>query len=221
MLTTPVRSTNGIVAAMLAGTVLSGGALFWHGQASLPVLCAGVLLFGLILRAHRLPWKGFGLLALWQTVMIALLYLLRYGTGALPDGLLVAGRMLLLILPGVLVMRATNHGDMARLLVRVLPERMGFVLSTCVFFFPTLWAVTVQTYEAQVLSGARILPRELLNPLHWALAVRLICLPAIMTSLTLSRDIALAAHCRWYGLHPHRTRWPGPTSSSQHGDPHA
>lgn len=210
-----------ILSAIAATMLLSCGALFWHGPYSLPVLTTGVVLFGVLIKAYRVSWRAFAFLALWQTAMILLLYLLRYGTVSLLDGARVSWRMLLLMLPGIMVMRATSHGDMARLLTRFLPERVGFVLSTCVFFFPTLWAVTVQTYESQVLSGARILPRELLNPRNWFLAARLICLPAIMSSLTLSRDIALAAHCRWYGLYPDRTRWPGPSSTTPHGDRNA
>ncbi len=218
---TPRVSQTHLVARMAAALILSLAAMLWHGPWSLPALTLGTAALALAVGAHRHPWKRLVLVFVWQVALVLALYLLRYGPQSLPEGLRVAYRLVLLVLPGVLLMRSTHHGDMARLLVRVLPARMGFVLSTCVFFFPTLWGVTVQTYESQVLRGARILPRELLNPANWATLVRVICLPAIVTSLALARDIALAAHCRWYGLHPERTVWPGAQPSSQPGAPHA
>lgn len=206
---------------MASALLLSFAAMLWHGPWSLGVISGGLLLFGIAVKAHRFPWKRLCLIFVWQLSLVVILYALRFGAQGVVEGARVGYRLVLVIMPGVLVMRTTHHGDMARLLVRFLPARMGFVLSTCVFFFPTLWAVTMQTYESQILRGARILPRELLNPRNWPTAVHGICLPAVMTSLALSRDIALAAHCRWYGLHPDRTVWPGTASSRTTGDTHA
>jgi len=206
---------------MVSALALAFGALFWHGPWSLTVLTAGNAALAVAVRAHRQPWRRLALIFIWQVALVIVLYLLRYGVQSLPDGALVAYRLVLLVLPGVLLMKTTHHGEMARLLVRVLPARVGFVLSTCVFFFPTLWNITVQTYESQVLRGARILPSELVNPVNWGTLVRVICLPAIVSSLALAKDIALAAHCRWYGLHPDRTVWPGPNPSNTNGEPRA
>jgi len=214
-------SQTHLIVRISAAFGLSLAAMLWHGPWSLICLTLGVAALGTAVGAHRQPWKRFVLVFIWQVALILTLYLLRYGPQSLPEGLRVAYRLILLVLPGVLLMRSTHHGDMARLLVRVLPARMGFVLSTCVFFFPTLWGVTVQTYESQVLRGARILPRELINPVNMGTLVRVICLPAIVTSLALAKDIALAAHCRWYGLHPDRTVWPGPNPSNTTGEPRA
>ena len=210
-----------LVTRMAAALGLAFGALFWHGPWSLTALTIGTAALALAVGAHRHPWRRLVLVFVWQVALVLALYLLRYGVQRLPDGALVAWRLVLLVLPGVLLMKTTHHGEMARLLVRILPPKMGFVLSTCVFFFPTLWSVTVQTYESQVLRGARILPRELVNPLNWGTLVRVICLPAVASSLVLAKDIALAAHCRWYGLHEERTVWPGPPPSTPTGAPHA
>jgi energy-coupling factor transport system permease protein len=206
---------------MGAAMILALGAMLWHGPWSLPVLTFGTATLAVAVGAHRHSWKRLVLVFIWQVALVMALYLLRYGVQRLPDGALVAYRLVLLVLPGVLLMKTTHHGDMARLLVRILPAKVGFVLSTCVFFFPTLWSVTVQTYESQVLRGARILPRELINPVNMGTLVRVICLPAIVTSLALAKDIALAAHCRWYGLHPARTVWPGPNTTNTNGEPRA
>jgi energy-coupling factor transport system permease protein len=214
-------SQTQLVIRMAWAMALGLGALLWHGQWSLTGLTLGTAALAVAVGAHRHSWKRIGLVFIWQVVLVMALYLLRYGTERLPDGALVAYRLVLLVLPGVLLMKTTHHGDMARLLVRFLPARVGFVLSTCVFFFPTLWNVTVQTYESQVLRGARILPRELINPVNMITLVRVICLPAIVSSLALAKDIALAAHCRWYGLHPDRTVWPGPDPSTSNGEPRA
>jgi energy-coupling factor transport system permease protein len=205
-----------IVVPVTASLLLTFGALFWHGRWSLAALTFGVVLLAIAVKAHRHSWKRVGLLLVWQVTFVMALYGLRFGVEKLDEGALVAYRMALLLLPGLLVLKALHHGEISRLIMRLLPARLGFVLSTCVFFFPTLWAVMMQIYESQVLNGARILPRELLNPLNWITLVRVICLPAIVTSLALARDIALAAHCRWYGLYSERTVWPGPN-----GEPHA
>jgi energy-coupling factor transport system permease protein len=222
MLSARARITDArLLAFMTSAFFLSFAAMLWHGPWSLPVLSLGIALLGMSVRAHHFSWRRIGLIFVWQIGLVLLLYMVRFGASGLIDGLTVGYRLVLVILPGALLMKALPHGDMARLLVRFLPTRAGFVITTCVFFFPTLWSVTVQTYESQVLRGARILPRELLNPMNWPLVVHGICLPAIMTSLALSRDIALAAHCRWYGLHPDRTTWPGPPPLNHPGDPHA
>lgn len=218
--TTRVSQTR-LILRITAAMALAMGALFWHGPWSLTALTLGTAALAVATGAYRHPWRRLVLVFIWQVVLVMALYLLRYGVQSLPDGALVAWRLVLLVLPGVLLMKTTHHGEMARLLVRFLPARVGFVLSTCVFFFPTLWGVTVQTYESQVLRGARILPRELVNPANWGTLVRVICLPAIVSSLVLARDVALAAHCRWYGLHPDRTVWPGPNPSNSTGEPRA
>ena len=218
--TSRVSQTH-LVIRMAWAMALALGALLWHGQWSLTGLTIGTAALAAAVGAHRHPWKRLVLVFIWQVVLVMALYLLRYGAESLPEGAKVAYRLALLVLPGVLLMKTTHHGEMARLLVRILPARVGFVLSTCVFFFPTLWSVTVQTYESQVLRGARILPRELVNPRNWGTLVRVICLPAIVSSLALAKDVALAAHCRWYGLHPDRTVWPGPNPSDTTGEPRA
>jgi len=214
-------SQTQLVIRMASAMVLALGAMLWHGQWSLTILTLGTASLAVAVGAHRHPWRRLVLVFIWQVMLVMTLYLLRYGVQRLPDGALVSYRLILLVLPGVLLMKTTHHGDMARLLVRILPAKVGFVLSTCVFFFPTLWSVTVQTYESQVLRGARILPRELINPINMGTLVRVICLPAIVTSLALAKDIALAAHCRWYALHPDRTVWPGHNPSNTTGEPRA
>ncbi len=206
----PRLGRSAVAARMLASMLVSMAALLWHGPFSLPIVTGACLGLGIALRAWTLSWRRLVLLLMWQFALILALYALRFGLGGLDDGLRVAWRLALVFLPGMLVMRSTPHGDVARLLTSVLPPKIGFVISTCVLFFPTLWTETLKTYECQVLKGARILPRELLNPLNWRILAEAVFLPAVINSLVLARDIAVAAQCRWYGLHATRTIWPGP-----------
>ena len=104
----------------------------------------------------------------WQTVVILTLYLIRFQS---PDGLWtgfkVSWQLFLAYLPAMVFPVSISQAGMVRMMTRIMPAQMAFVLSTCIRFVPQLLAEIQSIYEGQVLRGSRILPRDLLRPWHW------------------------------------------------------
>jgi energy-coupling factor transport system permease protein len=146
----------------------------------------------------------------WQTVVILTLYLIRFQS---PEGLWtgfkVSWQLFLAFLPAMVFSRTTSQAAIVRILTRVMPARMAFVLSTCLKFVPQLLAEIKHIYEGQVLRGARILPRDLLRPWHWPDLLHCVIVPAVVQGMALAGNIALAARARGFGRQPKRTCWPG------------
>lgn len=111
----PRLGRTAVAARMLAAMLLSMTALLWHGPFSLPLVTGACFGLGIALRAWTLSWTRLVLLLMWQFALVLALYALRFGLGGLDDGLRVAWRLALVFLPGMLVMRTTPHGDVARL----------------------------------------------------------------------------------------------------------
>ncbi len=146
----------------------------------------------------------------WQTLIILLLYVIRFGTLAgLWQGLQISWQLFLAFFPGMVFVRTTSQARIVQALNRVMPCRMAFVLSTCLKFVPHLLAEIKNIYEGQVLRGARILPRDLARPWHWPDLLHCVVVPAVVQGMALAGNIALAARARDFGRHPRRTCWPG------------
>lgn len=147
----------------------------------------------------------------WQTALIVALYALRFGfpQGLVP-GLLTSGQIFLAFLPGAAVLQSTPPSRIARAVGRVLPATTAFVLATSLRFLPLLVSEIRAIYEAQVLRGARILPRDLWKPRCWGDLVNTLLVPAAVHAMALAGDIALAARARHFGAAHRRTYWPGP-----------
>ncbi|MBI5505157.1 MAG: hypothetical protein HY899_10180 [Deltaproteobacteria bacterium] len=146
----------------------------------------------------------------WQTAVLGALYWLRFGLaeGTWP-ALRTSWQLFLAFTPGMIVMHGTRRADLERTLARALPHRAAFVLTVCLKFVPMLLAEIRTIYEAQVLRGARILPRDLARPRNWPDVIHCLVVPAVVRGLALAEHISLAARARDFGLHPRRTCWPG------------
>jgi energy-coupling factor transport system permease protein len=146
----------------------------------------------------------------WQTVIILLLYVIRFGNlSGLWQGFQISWQLFLAFFPGMVFVRTTSQTRIVQALNRVMPCRMAFVLSTCLKFVPYLLAEIRNIYEGQVLRGARILPRDLARPWHWPDLLHCVVVPAVVQGMALAGNIALAARARDFGRHPRRTCWPG------------
>jgi energy-coupling factor transport system permease protein len=146
----------------------------------------------------------------WQTLIILLLYVIRFGTlSGLWQGFQISWQLFLAFFPGMVFVRTTSQARIVQALNRVMPGRMAFVLSTCLKFVPHLLAEIKNIYEGQVLRGARILPRDLARPWHWPDLLHCVVVPAVVQGMALAGNIALAARARDFGRHPRRTCWPG------------
>jgi energy-coupling factor transport system permease protein len=147
---------------------------------------------------------------IWQTLIILTLYLIRFRTPAgLWIGFKVSWQLFLAFLPVMVFSRTVSQAGVVRILTRIMPARMAFVLSTCLKFVPQLLAEIKSIYEGQVLRGARILPRDCLRPWHWPDLLHCVIIPAIVQGMVLAGNIALAAKARGFGRTRVRTCWPG------------
>jgi len=152
-------------------------------------------------------WRE-GRMFVFQTALIVVLYLFRFGQkGALP-GLLVSWQIFLAFLPGIILISSVPQSKLINALSKAMPIRIAFVLSVSLNFIPLLLSEFRSMYDAQVLRGARILPKELIRPWNWLDLVRCLLVPVIVRTLSISQEIALAAQIRNFGMHKQRTCWP-------------
>jgi energy-coupling factor transporter transmembrane protein EcfT len=152
-------------------------------------------------------WRE-GRMFIFQTAIIVTLYLIRYGhKGALP-GLMVSWQIFLAFLPGIILMSTVSQSKIIHALSRIMPVKLAFVLSMSLNFMPLLISEFKHTYEAQVLRGARILPKELMRPWNWPDFVLCLLVPVIVRTLSVSKEIAIAAQIRNFGINDQRTCWP-------------
>ncbi len=145
-----------------------------------------------------------------QTLVITTLYTFRFGIddGILP-GLRVSWQLLLAFTPGIIMMKTVPHNRLISLFERFIPYRMAFVISTSLRFIPLLIAEVRSIYEAQVLRGARILLKDMANPLHWPEFINCVLVPVIVQGLKIAGEISQAATARGFGLMDKRTHWDG------------
>ena len=147
---------------------------------------------------------------IWQTTIILTLYLIKFHSiEGLWMGFKVSWQLFLAFLPVMVFSRTVSQAGIVRIMTRVMPARLAFILSTCLKFVPQLLAEIKSIYEGQVLRGARILPRDLIRPWHWPDLLHCVIVPAIVQGMALAGNIALAARARGFGRSPRRTCWPG------------
>ena len=188
--------------------VLSLLAVIWHAPMSLPVLAGVEILLLILSRPKPKLLLRMGIACLWQIGIVTALYCLRFSLDEWASGLSVSVRLILVFLPGRLTVRLVPASALERILRRVLPGNLAFVASCCLRFFPLLLERIRITHEAQVLRGARVLPRELLSPRNWHDAVICIGFPAIVQSIELATEIADSARVRGFERSACRTIWP-------------
>lgn len=145
----------------------------------------------------------------WQTLIITCLYMLRFGfkAGVIP-GILISVQLFLSFFPGVIFIQTTPRSRIMASFCKIMPERIAFVLAMCLKFIPILVGEVKAIHEAQVFRGARILPKDLLNPANWPELMHCLLFPAVVHCMVAANEIATAAKARDFGKHPKRTHWP-------------
>jgi energy-coupling factor transport system permease protein len=131
-----------------------------------------------------------------QTIIILLLYLLRYGITGLANGALISWQLFLAYLPGIIFVKSTSHSELFEIFYRMMPFKIAFVLAVCIRFIPLIIREIKGIYEAQTLRGARILPSDLIKPWNWRDLVHCFLVPVIVQSMNLAEEISLAARAR-------------------------
>jgi energy-coupling factor transporter transmembrane protein EcfT len=131
-----------------------------------------------------------------QAPLVILVFIFRDGVGGLTPALLVSARLSLSSIPGLLVQRTTRATDLAQVFSRLLPERVAFVLTMILRFLPLIARDAREIYALQILRGAPIRSRDLLNPLNWPEACHSLAIPLVIRTLNLADQVAVAARQR-------------------------
>jgi energy-coupling factor transport system permease protein len=92
---------------------------------------------------------------------------------------------------------------------RIMPAKAAFVLATSLRFIPLLQKELRSIYEAQLLRGARISPKDLRHLGGWKDLVHCLLVPFIVQIFKMTGEIALAAQVRNFDVSIKRTFWPG------------
>jgi energy-coupling factor transport system permease protein len=141
-----------------------------------------------------------------QMAIILGLYALRDGlAGGLWPGLRIALQIFLFFVPGIVFLRTTRASEMMRGLARVLPYRISFLVFTSVRFVPLFAREMGEIATAQRLRGARLAPRDLLDPRSWRDAFHCLMIPLLVRALRTADEAALSAEAREFGVRPERT----------------
>ena len=131
-----------------------------------------------------------------QAPLVLLVFILRDGMGGLTPALLVSTRLSLASLPGLWVQRTTRATDLGEVLSRLLPERLAFLVTMILRFLPLIARDAREIYALQILRGAPVRSRDLLNPLNWREACHSLAIPLVIRTLNLADQVAVAARQR-------------------------
>lgn len=184
---------------IVVAAAISLTALFVHAY---PVALVLALVCVTLYGAAHLGWKALGqdaaIVAL-QAPLVAAVFFWRNGLSGLPGAAMVSAKLAVASLSLLWVQRTTRFTDISGVLSRCLPPRVAFVIAMSLRFMPMLARDAREIYGIQRLRGARIEPRDLVNPLHWAEACHCIAVPLLIRSLRLSDQVAVAASQRAVG----------------------
>ncbi len=143
---------------------------------------------------------------LYQAALIIALYCLKHGgSEGLWPGVGASVQIILFFLPGAVLLRTTRTRDVMAGLRRVVPYRLSFLVFVSVRFVPFFLREMEEIAVAQRLRGARLLPRQLLNPGNWPDLVNCLLLPLMVRALKTAEEVARSAEARGFGSRPERT----------------
>lgn len=134
---------------------------------------------------------------LFQMVIIVGLYVLRYGIedGIWP-GIRTTLQILLFFMPGMVFLRTTQSARIIRDLKKILPVRFSFLIVTSMRFIPFFARELHEIAMAQRLRGARLTPRQFINPRSWKDFLNCLMVPLIIRALKTANEAALSAEAR-------------------------
>jgi energy-coupling factor transporter transmembrane protein EcfT len=145
-------------------------------------------------------------LFLYQAAIVIPLYCLIHGVakGLWPGGR-ISAQIILFYIPGAVFLRTTRSADMMRGLRRIIPYRLSFLVFVSVRFVPFFFREMADISAAQRLRGARLLPRQLLDPRNWPDLFHCLLLPLMVRALKTADEVSRSAEARAFGLHKERT----------------
>ncbi len=145
-----------------------------------------------------------------QALLVTGLYCLIHGVaGGLWPGIRTSVQIILFYIPGAVLIRTTRTGDMMRGLRKVVPYRLSFLVFVSIRFVPFFLRELDEIMAAQRLRGARLLPRQLMNPRNWGDLFHCLLLPLMVRALKTATDVSLSAEAREFGTRKERTFFDG------------
>jgi energy-coupling factor transporter transmembrane protein EcfT len=155
-------------------------------------------------------WRDIRFLMMQAAIIIGL-YCLAHGvTQGLWPGIRTSVQIILFYLPSAVFLRTTHSRDVMSGLRRIIPYRVSFLVFVCIRFVPFFLRELEEISAAQRLRGARLLPRQLLNPANWHDLFHCLLLPLIVRALKTAEDLARSAEAREFGLRKERTFYISP-----------
>lgn len=149
-------------------------------------------------------WRDIRLLA-WQAVVVVAAYCAIHGGGGLLPGVRTCAQIMVFYLPGAVFLRTTSTRVAMAGLRRVIPYRLSFLVATSIRFVPFFMRELEEIAAAQRLRGARLLPRQQLDPRNWPDLFRCLLLPLMVRALKTAEEVSQSAEARGFGLHRERT----------------
>lgn len=151
-----------------------------------------------------------------QAAIVISLYCLHSGLSkGLWPGIRTSVQVILFYIPGAVLLRTTSTGDMMRGLRRFVPYRLSFLVFVSIRFVPFFLRELDEIMTAQRLRGARLLPRQLLDPRNWGDLFHCLLLPLMVRALKTAEDVSLSAESREFGTRAERTYF----DARHHNDP--
>jgi len=191
---------------LLLGTILGIAAMTAQAPWSLSLVGAlnAVYYFGARLSLADL-WRDTRYLFIQMMVVVGL-YAIRYGIPAgLWPGLRVALQIFMFFVPGIVFLRTTQASRMMRELDKVIPYRLSFLVYTSLRFVPLFAREIRDIRMAQQLRGARLAPRDLLNPGNWKDMFHCLMIPLLVRALRIADEASRSAEARGFGRSTKRT----------------
>jgi energy-coupling factor transporter transmembrane protein EcfT len=149
-------------------------------------------------------WRDSRLLVM-QGAIVITAYCILHGPGGLWPGVRTSVQIILFYLPGAVFLHTTRSRDLMEGLSRVIPYRLSFLLFVSLRFVPFFLREMEEIAAAQRLRGARLLPREMLDPRNWKDLYNCLLVPLMVKALKTADEVAKSAEARGFGLAKERT----------------
>ena len=188
------------------GMVLSAFAVGARTPGELLALVCAALLYYFAARLTLFDlWRDVRFFVFQAVTIIGLYCLLSGVTKGLWPGIRQSVQIILFYIPGAVLLRTTRTGDMMRGLRRVVPYRLSFLVFVSIRFVPFFLRELDEIMVAQRLRGARLLPRQLLDPRNWGDLFHCLLLPLMVRALKTADDVSLSAEAREFGKREQRS----------------
>jgi len=188
------------------GTLLSALAVGARTPGELLALVTVTLVYYFAARLTPFDlWRDTRFFVFQAVLIIGLYCLLKGGDKGLWPGFRQSAQIILFYIPGAVLLRTTRTGDMMRGLRRIVPYRLSFLVFVSIRFVPFFLRELDEIMTAQRLRGARLLPRQLVDPRNWGDLFHCLLLPLMVRALKTAEEVSLSAEAREFGARQQRT----------------